>query len=358
MASVTLNGHTYTDDSDPSTGLANGGHRTRFVPALSDMLVVAGSATSAANAAYASANSAAASAQTAVNAPGTSATSTTSLTIGTGSKSLAIQPGKALVVGMSVKVAYTTAPTNWMYGDVTSYDSGTGSLTVNVTKVSGSGSYSNWTVSLSGAAAPTTAWGDITGAPTTLPGFGINYLNTNLVAYDSRATLRSLTPASGDLMLVEFLGLFRWVSGSTEPDDDETCFVTTSGAWLLECPHWDLVDATQYPDESAQDDRIEDAEVRLASAESRWPGSVLRAIAACSITSVSATSSASFTASIPGAAIGDAVIATPPDALGPRLSVVANVSSAGTITITLNNPSAASQTIATGSWKITVIKEA
>jgi hypothetical protein len=44
MASVTLNGNTYTDDSNPSTGMANGGHRARFIPALSDMLVEAGHA--------------------------------------------------------------------------------------------------------------------------------------------------------------------------------------------------------------------------------------------------------------------------------------------------------------------------
>ena len=48
MASVTLNGNTYSDDSNPSTGLANGGHRVRFVPALSDMLVEAGNAAASA----------------------------------------------------------------------------------------------------------------------------------------------------------------------------------------------------------------------------------------------------------------------------------------------------------------------
>ena len=41
MTSVTINGHTYTDDSDPSTGMGNGGHRTRFIPALNDVVVVA-----------------------------------------------------------------------------------------------------------------------------------------------------------------------------------------------------------------------------------------------------------------------------------------------------------------------------
>lgn len=50
MASVTFpadlggDGNTYTDDSDPSTGLANGGHRTRFVPALSGSVAMAQSA--------------------------------------------------------------------------------------------------------------------------------------------------------------------------------------------------------------------------------------------------------------------------------------------------------------------------
>ena len=38
MASVTLNGVTYTDDNDPSTGLGGGGHRARFIPLLANLL--------------------------------------------------------------------------------------------------------------------------------------------------------------------------------------------------------------------------------------------------------------------------------------------------------------------------------
>jgi len=112
---------------------------------------------------------AAASAASAASAPGTSATSVTSLTIGTGSKTLTIDTGKSLVVGMSVKVAYTTTPTNWMFGDVTAYNSGSGSLTVNVTLTNGSGTQSAWTVSLSG---PTggTATGTNTGDQTSIVG--------------------------------------------------------------------------------------------------------------------------------------------------------------------------------------------
>lgn len=99
-------------------------------------------------AAETAATNAAASAVTAVNAPGTSATSTTSLTIGTGSKSLTIQTGKSMVVGMTLKIANTSSPTNWMLGDCTAYNTGTGALTVQVNAISGSGTASTWTVSL------------------------------------------------------------------------------------------------------------------------------------------------------------------------------------------------------------------
>lgn len=95
------------------------------------------------------ANNAAASAATATNAPGTSATSTTSLAIGTGTKALTVQTGKAFVVGQWVTVTSTATPANWMHGQITAYTSSTGALTVNVTAVGGSGTYAAWTIGLS-----------------------------------------------------------------------------------------------------------------------------------------------------------------------------------------------------------------
>lgn len=95
------------------------------------------------------ASNAAASAATATNAPGTSATSTTSLAIGTGTKALTVQTGKAFVVGQWVTVTSTATPANWMHGQITAYTSGTGALTVNVTAVGGSGTYAAWTIGLS-----------------------------------------------------------------------------------------------------------------------------------------------------------------------------------------------------------------
>lgn len=94
------------------------------------------------------ATNAAASAATAVNAPGTSATSTTSLAIGTGSKSLTIQAGKAFVVGQWVTITSKASPANWMHGQITAYTSGTGALVVNVGMVGGSGTFAAWTVGL------------------------------------------------------------------------------------------------------------------------------------------------------------------------------------------------------------------
>lgn len=161
MTSVVLNGVTYTDDANGSTGMAAGGHRTRFVPCLANFVIEAATqlslqhtsrdaADASEAAALASEIAAAASALSAVNAPGTTATSTTSDTIALGSTTLTIQTGKQFVVGQFVTIAYTTDATNWMHGVITAHNSGTGSITVNVTASAGGGTYALWTVALSG----------------------------------------------------------------------------------------------------------------------------------------------------------------------------------------------------------------
>lgn len=101
--------------------------------------------------------SAAASAATAINAPGTSATSTASLAIGTGSKSLTVQTGKAFVIGQWVTITSTASPANWMHGQITAYTSGTGALVVNVGMTGGSGTIAAWTVALAAPSQGTNA---------------------------------------------------------------------------------------------------------------------------------------------------------------------------------------------------------
>lgn len=76
------------------------------------------------------------------------ASSTTSLTIGTGSKSLTIETGKGYVAGQAVLIASTADPSSYMAGQVTSYNSGTGAMVVNVTATGGSGTVAAWAVSV------------------------------------------------------------------------------------------------------------------------------------------------------------------------------------------------------------------
>ena len=94
------------------------------------------------------AQDAAASAASAVNSPGTQATSITGMSIGTGSKPFMLQQtGKNFTVGQWVSITDSAEPSsNWMTGAITSFTSGTGSITVDVSFSSGSGSISSWVI--------------------------------------------------------------------------------------------------------------------------------------------------------------------------------------------------------------------
>jgi len=93
-------------------------------------------------------------------------TSTTSLTIGNGSKTLTVGLDLAYSITQQATIAYDV--NNHMHGEVTAYNPATGSLTVDVTHHSGSGTYTAWTVNLTGAtgtAATITVGTVTTGAP-------------------------------------------------------------------------------------------------------------------------------------------------------------------------------------------------
>lgn len=99
-------------------------------------------------------------------------TSVQSLVIGTGSKSLTTETGRQFAAGMTVKLVVTTNTSSYMIGTVTSYNSTTGALVVNVTSVAAAfaGTTSNsWNILLSGeqgVAGPTggVTGGNLTGA--------------------------------------------------------------------------------------------------------------------------------------------------------------------------------------------------
>lgn len=109
-------------------------------------------ATTQAGIATTKAAEAAASAASAVNAPGTSSTSTTSVALTAGSKTFTTQTGKTYPVGASVKFARTSDVTKWAVGTVVSYDSGTGDLVLSVdaNDINGTGTFADWTLSISG----------------------------------------------------------------------------------------------------------------------------------------------------------------------------------------------------------------
>jgi len=139
-------------------------------------------AADAASKAAAFAGNAARDAATAASAPGTNATSTTSMAIGLGTKTFTLaQTGKLFGRSNTITISAPTGD-NWMSGPITAFNSATGEITVNVTNISGSGTFSAWTVSLSGAAG-------LTGV-----------VNELLASSIASAATTNLTNASGNLL--------------------------------------------------------------------------------------------------------------------------------------------------------------
>ena len=88
--------------------------------------------------------------------------STTPNTIGNGAKTFAVQTGLSYTPTQDVTISYD--PNNHMHAVVTSYDTATGLLVVNVNHHTGSGTYSSWVVNVGGTVpAQSVAWGSITG---------------------------------------------------------------------------------------------------------------------------------------------------------------------------------------------------
>jgi microcystin-dependent protein len=93
-----------------------------------------------------------------------------SLTIGTGTDYINIttSTGLSFTPNMWVLCAYVSNPTQYMYGYIDSYNSSTGALKITVPaagSTGGSGTYSNWVISISGPIGPTGSTGPA-GGPT------------------------------------------------------------------------------------------------------------------------------------------------------------------------------------------------
>ncbi len=130
------------------------------------------------------------------------ATSTTSLTIGTGSKTLTIQAGKAFQVGQWVLIQEASNSANQMLGQITAY--GGTSLTVNVTATGGSGTHADWTIVLTNSPAaagyqPPVGTGNVTGPGSSTAGHVATFADaTGKVLSDGGAPVgaaNTITPA-------------------------------------------------------------------------------------------------------------------------------------------------------------------
>lgn len=120
MASVTFSttvggdGSTVTDDSNPATGLDGGGHRTRFVPCLTQTVAVAVYTKGRADAAAASATSASTSATSATSSKNAAATSAanaanSAIAAANSASSAAATVAGAIAAAFPVGAVYITA---------------------------------------------------------------------------------------------------------------------------------------------------------------------------------------------------------------------------------------------------------
>lgn len=166
------------------------------------------------------------------------------------------------------------------------------------------------------------------------------------LSYDQRDQLRTLGYPGLEWALVDGLGLFTFTQASTEPDDDETCFATPEGAWLLQCPAFDLVDAWMH---------VASAPLRDAVATLQTTAAPLRRSTTSSIATVAAGARVSFDVSIPGAVRSRSAMVSAPADLAAALLVQARVSALDTVTVYLSNPSAAAASVSTGEFQVTVI---
>ena len=194
--------------------------------------------------------------------------------------------------------------------------------------------------------------------------------------------------SAGQLAAVAGFGLYRYDPDSTEAADGETVLVAESGVgrWLLVSPHWDFVwaylagllddlqgqmDAVNLANPTALADlataqgAIVTAQANITAAQAAITAlqadkfaanKVLTGSASLDFASIAAGASATLTIAVAGAATTDRVVLNPPSTLPNGVVPVAYVSAADTVTVRLNNVTAAAIDPAAMTYLVTVIK--
>lgn len=144
MTSVVIQGNTYSDDGTAAKDMRNGGHRTHFFPMVQDVV------TTAADVAADAAQVAIDVVTSAASMAGYSATSTTSMLIAVGALAFDFSANKLFHAGDDVVIYRTSDTTKRLYGRLSGYTVGTGATTIDVSAIEGAGTFSDWTMRLSG----------------------------------------------------------------------------------------------------------------------------------------------------------------------------------------------------------------
>jgi hypothetical protein len=124
-------------------------------------------------------------------------TSTTSNTVSNGNKTFTIGTGLSYTPTQNITISYDAS--NHMHGEVLTYNSGTGVLTVDINHRTGSGTYASWVVNVGGVVPATSvAWGAITGTLSSQTDLQ-NALDLKLAATTAASTYQTLAGMSSYL---------------------------------------------------------------------------------------------------------------------------------------------------------------
>lgn len=187
-ASATASASSATSSSSSATAAAS---------SASTASTQATNAASSASAASSSASAAATSATAAQNyATALTDTSTTTVTIATGSKTFTVSSGKQFASGQFISIVSNASTANYMHGNVTSYTGTT--LVTNITDTGGSGSHSDWNISVSGSQGATGApgAGNVSSVGLSIPGI---FTITNSPVTSSGTLTATPTGTSGGI---------------------------------------------------------------------------------------------------------------------------------------------------------------